>query len=157
MMCVPLSAPSNNPTLSNYRCILIFFTNNRQECISHHFGGRKSETSVPTWRVQVRALFQVADWWLLQCSPGGKWSSRCVLDGQLYDFNLKRQKPPLWVAWASQVALVVKNTLANAGNIRDSGSIPGSGRSPGGGHGSPLQYSCLENPHGQGSLAGYSP
>ena len=34
--------------------------------------------------------------------------------------------------------------------------IPGSGRSPGRGHGNPLQYSCLENPHGQRSLAGYS-
>ena len=32
----------------------------------------------------------------------------------------------------------------------------GLGRSPGGGHGNPLQYSCLENPHGQSSLAGYS-
>ena len=40
---------------------------------------------------------------------------------------------------------MVKNLLANAGNIRDLGSIPGSGRSPGGGHGNPLQYSCLEN------------
>ena len=30
-------------------------------------------------------------------------------------------------------------------------------RSPGGGHGNSLQYSCLKNPHGQGSLAGYSP
>ena len=40
---------------------------------------------------------------------------------------------------------------------RDLGSIPGLGRSPGGGHGNPLQYSCLENPHGQRSLAGYSP
>ena len=49
---------------------------------------------------------------------------------------------------------MVKNPPANAG---DSGSIPGSGRSPGGGHGNPLQYSCLENPHGQRSLAGYSP
>jgi len=28
------------------------------------------------------------------------------------------------------------------------------GRSPGGGHGNPLQYSCLENLHGQRSLAG---
>ena len=27
----------------------------------------------------------------------------------------------------------------------------------GGGHGNPLQYSCLENPQGQRSLAGYSP
>ena len=35
--------------------------------------------------------------------------------------------------------------------------LPGLGRSPGGGHGSPLQYFCLENPHGQRSLADYSP
>ena len=35
--------------------------------------------------------------------------------------------------------------------------IPGLGRSPGGGHGNTLQYSCLENPHGQRSLVGYSP
>ena len=47
---------------------------------------------------------------------------------------------------ASHVALVVKNPLANAGDIRVAGSIPGSWRSPGGEHGNPLQYSCLENP-----------
>ena len=38
----------------------------------------------------------------------------------------------------SQVALVVKNPPANAGDIRDSGSIPGLGRSPGTGNGNPL-------------------
>ena len=43
---------------------------------------------------------------------------------------------------------VVKNPPANA---EDMGPIPGSGRSPGGGHGYPLQYSCLENPHGRGA------
>ena len=42
-------------------------------------------------------------------------------------------------------------------NVGDLGSIPGSGRSPGGGNGNPPQYSCLENPHGQKSLVGYSP
>ena len=46
----------------------------------------------------------------------------------------------------SQLVLVVKNTPANAGDIRDTGSIPGSGRSPGGGYGNQLQCSCLENP-----------
>ena len=46
--------------------------------------------------------------------------------------------------WASQVVLVVKNTLANAEDVRDMGSIPGSGRSPGERQGNPLQY-CLEN------------
>ena len=34
---------------------------------------------------------------------------------------------------------------------------PGGEDSPGGGHGNPLQYSCLENPRGQRSQAGYSP
>ena len=43
--------------------------------------------------------------------------------------------------WASQVALVVKNPPANAGNIRDVGSIPGLGKSPGGRRDNPLQ--CL--------------
>ena len=52
---------------------------------------------------------------------------------------------------------MVKNLPANAGDVRDAGSIPRLGRSPGGGRGNPLQYSCLENPHGQRSLAGYSP
>ena len=37
------------------------------------------------------------------------------------------------------MALVVKNTPANAKDIRDMGSIPGLGRSLGGGHSNPLQ------------------
>ena len=41
-------------------------------------------------------------------------------------------------------------------SMGDVGSIPGSRRSLGGGHGNPLQYSCLENSHGQRSLAGYN-
>ena len=40
---------------------------------------------------------------------------------------------------ASQVALVVKNLPANAGDLRDVGSILGLGESPGGGLGNPLQ------------------
>ena len=47
-----------------------------------------------------------------------------------------------------------KEFACNAGDL---GLIPGLERSPGRGHGNPLQYSCLENPHGQRSLAGYSP
>ena len=48
-----------------------------------------------------------------------------------------------------QVALVVKNLPANAGDAGDAGDvglIPGLGRSPGGGHGTLPQYSCLESP-----------
>ena len=47
--------------------------------------------------------------------------------------------------------LVVKNLPDKAGDIRDKGSIPQSERSPEGGHGSPNQYSCLENPIDRGA------
>jgi len=50
-----------------------------------------------------------------------------------------------------------KESACNAGVTGHVGSIPESGRSLGGGHGYPLQYSCLENPHGQRRLVGYSP
>ena len=53
---------------------------------------------------------------------------------------------------ASQVAPVVKNSPANAGDSGDAGSIPWSGRYPGGGPGNSLQYSCLENPMDRGAL-----
>ena len=55
------------------------------------------------------------------------------------------------------MALVVKNLPANAGDTVDMGLIPRSGRAPGGGHDNPLQYSCLQNPHGQRSLVSCSP
>ena len=51
------------------------------------------------------------------------------------------------LVWASLVAQMVKcPSVCNAG---DPGSIPGLERSPGEGNGSPLQYSCLENPMGR--------
>ena len=47
-----------------------------------------------------------------------------------------------------------KESACNAGGPS---LIPGSGISAREGIGYPLQYSCLENPHGQRSLVGYSP
>ena len=46
---------------------------------------------------------------------------------------------------------MVKNLLANEGDVRDSGSIPGLEKYPGAGHGNPVQYSCLENPMDRGA------
>ena len=57
--------------------------------------------------------------------------------------------------WDSQVAIVVKNPPANAGDIRDMGLISGSGRFPGGGHGNLLQYSCLQNSIDRGACWAY--
>ena len=48
------------------------------------------------------------------------------------------------------------NGKGSTSNVGDLSSVPGLGRSPGGGHGNPVQYFCLENPHGQRSLAEYS-
>ena len=68
-------------------------------------------------------------------------------------FNSSSKKPRVCAVtkvcstWrATKVVLVVKNPPASARDVRDGGSIPGLGRSPGGGNGSPLQFSCLENP-----------
>ena len=49
------------------------------------------------------------------------------------------------------MALVVKNSPAIAGDIRDTGSIPGLGRCLGERNGNLLQYSCLENPTDRGA------
>ena len=70
------------------------------------------------------------------------------------------QKQAMSLVLASQQYLgnsLVTDGKVSACNAGDLGSIPGSGRPPGGGHGTPLQYSCLGNPHGQRSLVGYSP
>ena len=70
------------------------------------------------------------------------------------------------MSWAVNILVTAKSTLGFPGssvgkestfNAGDLGLIPGLGRSPGGGYGNPFQYSCLENPQGQGRLAGYSP
>ena len=77
-----------------------------------------------------------------------------IKSAYLVIFNLKSIKHLSGeVLGASQVALVVKIPLANTGDPGDTGLIPGLGRSPGEGHGNPLQYSCLETPHGQWNLA----
>ena len=55
------------------------------------------------------------------------------------------------ILWLSSI-----ESACNARAAGDGSLVPMYGRSPGGGHGNPLQYFCLENPHGQRSLAGYS-
>ena len=50
----------------------------------------------------------------------------------------------------SEVALLVKNLPANAGDW-EAASIPELGRPCGGGHGNPLQYSCLDNTMDRGA------
>ena len=53
------------------------------------------------------------------------------------------------VKWLS--VTVVKNPPANARAAGDTGLIPGSRRSPGEGNGTPLYYSCQDNPMDRGA------
>ena len=78
------------------------------------------------------------------CSPWGCKELDTTEGLNWTDTSIKLKKR------ASQVAVVVKNLTANAGDIRDVGLIPGSGWSPGGGDGNPLQCSCLKNPMDRG-------
>ena len=82
--------------------------------------------------------------WEVEISRGRLLYAECInKDPTLYS-------TAIYIKWASQVVLVVKNLPANAGDIRDTGSIPGSGRSTTVENGNPLQYSCLENPKDRG-------
>ena len=60
---------------------------------------------------------------------------------------------------ASQMALVVNNSLANKEDVRDTGLILGLGRSPGEGQGNPFLFFFFLSgeSHGQRRLVGYSP
>ena len=71
-----------------------------------------------------------------------------------WDYAWRRDRLPTLVFLGFPCGSDGKEFACNAGDL---GLIPGLGRSPAGGQGNPLQYSCLENPHGQRSLAGYSP
>ena len=87
------------------------------------------------------SLFQGSHW-LILCLCVSSEKDRCLLILQPKD------------TFGFPGGLDGKESACNAGDL---GSVPGLGRCPGGWHGNALQYSCLENPHGQRSLAGYSP
>ena len=69
-------------------------------------------------------------------------------------FPWRRKRLPISVFMGFLGSSDGKESTSNVGDLC---LIPQLGRSPGGGHGNPLQYSCLENPHGQRSLVGYCP
>ena len=52
---------------------------------------------------------------------------------------------------------LVAQTVKNSPSMWEIWVLSLLGRSPGGEHGNPLQYCCLENPHGQRSVASCSP
>ena len=91
-------------------------------------------------------------WVLLSSSavPGILRSGEVLLNFNIYKVSLNTNYSSVCLR-ASQAAPAVKNPPANAGDLRDGGLIPRLGRPPGGGHGSPVLYSCLENPMDRGA------
>ena len=75
-------------------------------------------------------------------------------DSWVRTFPWRRDRLPTPVFLGFPGGLDSKESTCNVGDL---GSIPELGRSPGGETGNSLRYSCLENPHGQRSLVGYSP
>ena len=104
----------------------------------------------------ICAIFQarILEWVIISFCRGSSWPRdwawiSCIGRQILYycaTWEAPKETYPWWFS--------SKESTWNAGDL---GLIPGLGRSPGGGHGNPLLYSCLENPHGQRRLAGYSP
>ena len=84
-------------------------------------------------------------------------SSLCSLHDRPINWGVEARNTTLFQNLVSQMALVVKNLPANAGDATGMGFIPGSGRSLRVGSGNPLQYSCLKNSMDTTSLVGYSP
>ena len=73
-----------------------------------------------------------------------------VADGLIIQYDLKSHRKLHGSFFSAQPAPALNR------NILIRYDIPAFGKSAGGGHGNPLQYSCLENPHGQRNLTGYS-
>ena len=89
--------------------------------------------------------------------PGESQGRRSLLGCHLWGRTESDTTEATWQQQQQQGFPSGSDGKESACRVGDLGLIPGLGRSPGGGHGNPLQYSFLENPHGQRSLAGYSP
>ena len=119
------------------------------------------------WILQVKKEQEICHHW---DPPGHQWVRELGREGQegtrthrskISPQQWPKQGAAVWLKVAKEPVSLVgfpggSNSKESTCNEGDLGLIPGLGRSSGGGHGNPLQYSCLENPHGQRTLAGYS-
>ena len=109
---------------------------------------------LPTLSALWNHLGSFKNYWHLGLTPLPKGSYLTVWNVAWDSNHLARLKPAPKAIQGFPGGSDGKGSACNTGDL---GLIPGSGRSPGEGHSNPFQYSCLENPHGQRSLAGYSP
>ena len=101
-------------------------------------GKHYQSNASPSWGWLISALYSHKEefsWIILEVYPSSRTSDDFAQDLGFPD------------------SLDSKEYTCDAGDL---GSIPVLKRSPGEGNSNPLQYSSLENPHGQRSLVGYS-
>ena len=113
-----------------YFTVLFIYTHTTSSLSIHLMTG--------TWIVSVSWQLLMMPWWTVRGGVAGLFLSS-------FSQSLVKDFPG---------GSECKESTCSAGDL---GLIPGLGRSSGGGHGNPLQYSCLENPHGWRSLGGHIP
>ena len=113
--------------------------------------GKLSQATLQRWATLIIGLLLLQLNPRLQTQNPRKWSWKDALCTTVAATSLTGLTLTVPAFPVSQVVLVVKNLLANAGDTRDLSSIPGLGRSPGEGNGNPFQYSCLGNSTGRGA------
>ena len=115
-------------------------------CHFSFFFGRSMENKFPSLSPRKKHCFQMSQPPLVTEQKNCRAKPTPKVSKQLFEKLLRFEGKR-----ASPAALVVKNSPANAGDLRDPCSIPGSGRFPREGLSNPLQYSCLENPLDRGA------
>ena len=94
-----------------------------------HLGKRQTSSHFTT-KMRCSPSSRGSGWWDPSSRPKGSYCCHYLFFPSVFTF----------------IATSDSDGKASVCNARDPGSIPGLGRSPGEGNGSPLQYSCLENP-----------
>ena len=117
-----------------------------------------------SWVVNCRGTFTNTVGQILLSTPDEEWllqlanlANICYHRKQINHYSLQDLEKAFWLQVIRSLGFpggsVSKESTWNVGDL---GLIPGLLRAPERGYGSPLLYSCLESPHGQRSLAGYS-
>ena len=146
-----------------FTVLVMYLTGEKIVCIRNNAPNTPGQRTTTDWHLRHAQMplplqtFPLRSWKVdMRLRTGQRW---CEYQNASNDgATSKKLSQQFWkiiivrcMSFPGQVALMVKNTPANAGVLRDLGLIPGSGRSLGGGHGNPLQYSCLEAPIDRGA------
>ena len=142
----------SNPGLPHCRRILHQLTN-----------GKSWLMGTPEWVISINRRNPCKNQWYVLFSFRSRDLRASLVAQMVKNLPAIQETPVQFLGWEDPLAthsciglpwwLRQQRIHLHAGYV---GWIPGLGRCPGGGHGNPLQYCCLENPHGQTSLVDYS-